>query len=257
MTGNVGKWISRPRRFKVAKDHEILVEVHRSTGSESTTIEARLLDLSCGGAKIAAMTQLLLNENVIMTTKIEPLDGELEADAKVTWTRPFDGETSWMGLSFDPEIPQEEIDRLARAGYVDRREHSREENESETYADWQIEDQRGRIKLKNVSEGGFCVSSSASVDTGQHVILKLSRANKPPLSVPCIVTWQLCKEDSFLVGCAFVDKKHYAPVKRIMDEQLEAEEAVQRVRRPLNTRPWTWVALLFVILWYGVHSVLF
>ena len=83
------------------------------------------------------------------------------------------------------------------------------------------------------------------------VMLELPTVHGDVVRIPAKAKWSADGESGHRVGCEFVSHDGCTTLYAAVGEEEPVCET-----RPLDTRVWTWLALLFLLLWFGAQSVL-
>jgi hypothetical protein len=198
----------RPRRYAVNDDLVVRVTVDRRPDCRPTVIEAELLDLSPGGAKLALPSALRFQEPVQLTLASEQFDLHLTVSCIVRWIKPAKGDLWQAGVKFDPEIPFKSIQQLFSSGFLERRQHIRESIRGEARARWELSTADVPVGMLDLSAGGFSLLSPLPAANGTHLLLSFESAGGP-IGLAAGIQWQLQVEGGYVIGCAFINNHSY------------------------------------------------
>src|SRR5688572_30801837 len=106
------KIVQRARRYAVNENYVVRVTLKHYDDHDLPQItNARLVDLSPGGAKLILVTPLAFEDDLIVTLESQELELCLSLSARICWFRQQSGGAWVMGCSFDPQLPDEELER--------------------------------------------------------------------------------------------------------------------------------------------------
>ena len=250
MTSTSSDCIVRDPRYTVPQGG--VVTVHVILEGEDP-VDAQVVDLTLGGAKLLMSTQLTINQSLELRINLPCDETSIRVSAKVCWTRPLGEEQWWIGCYFDPPIPDSAIESLSVSGYLERRRFDRFETSIEARARWELSQISVPVTIINVSAGGFCARTEETGEPGQRMLIEIDRGDQGTLVIPAKLHWRRKIDDGYHLGCAFITKDGFGLLQYIARPPEDPDE--DGLLRPLCTRRWTWMGLLFSLLWFGMTAV--
>lgn len=218
------KLIEREPRYLVVDQSAVTIDIQSSNYTEAK-LDAVLMDISAGGAKLKSQQQLPHGNQIALQLVSNELQGRVNVDATVCWTQ-LGSRGEWIvGVSFQPKIPEFVLDQLAKAGVFDRRDERRQPVSISSTAAWQLTRGTEPVCIVDISPGGFCLLSPQPGKPGAHVMLKFA-AEKGDATVTGRCLWQVEIEQGFTLGCEFCSKSDYTTLRRVQtlyDAQLTKE----------------------------------
>lgn len=196
MFGWTGEEKRQTNRYHVGIESHISIELERN---DAGIVFGRLIDLSQNGAKCCINKSLQFSETVAWRLTMPALDIAAAIKSKVIWTRTTDTSNWLVGCSFDEALPNVILDRLARAGFINRRRHPRSESDLPGVARSELCNQSSPVSVVDYSYGGFRMLSDQPKPIGAKVLLNFH----PHGSVFGIVRWCSTEGDIHSVGCEF------------------------------------------------------
>ena len=100
--------------------------------------DARLLDLSRHGAKLASPTEIPTGNSIHLKLAVPKLGLVFQVAGAVCWCSLSEDDSWWMGCSLRPGLPHELLDQLAERGEVNRRLDARFREEVALSAFWEL-----------------------------------------------------------------------------------------------------------------------
>ena len=207
----------RAPRFQIGSDQAIEAVIERAAAGGVESIEAEVVDISCGGAKMRLPQPVSLDGAVTMNIKAGKLPRTISVAADVCWTRLAGADQRWVGLSFKPAIPEAVLTDWAQAGCLDRRQHLREEIVSRWTAQWELDSSRVPVRLLDLSTSGLCLLSQQEGTPGECVLLQPDPPDGHEVLVKAKAQWQIETDDGYVIGCEFVNKHGHATLRAVID----------------------------------------
>ncbi len=243
--------IQRDPRVSISGERlgEVLVE--RTTDSGTEVLKGKLLDLSRGGAKVAVSSCVPFDEVVKLTFKIPQLEMEFSVPGDVSWSRKGDDGRWMVGCCFCHGLPHDSIDRLAEAGFLERRKNARYPIAAKATAKWELSESSVPVVLQDFSVDGFCMLSSKAGRPGQRLRLRVEKPNGGYASISARMRWSIGTEEGHLVGCAFLNGHDAHHLWEITYNLRSNQPLLPRISLPQS--PWNvaWFATLvtFIIVY--------
>jgi hypothetical protein len=255
MSDTIRKFIARSEtRYTACNKLDVVVQVEPD-GEAPQSLDAELLDLSRHGAKLLLRTPIAFEKPVRLLIQVAALDLELDVSADICWSRPKEGGQWCLGCSFAGELPEEILPKLASAGYLNQRRHSRRDISVEALAKKELTpDSEVAVRLDNLSAGGFRMVSPQPVTPGERLLVKLPNSHDAAYCINARAIWQTGVENGYCVGCSFLNKRGYEVLREVA---MPPESARVRLRRALRLSRWGWIGLLGGLLWISVRELLF
>ena len=193
----------RELRYEILDLESIKVQVRR--GQPRETIQAELIDISPGGAKLSLRVCLRFAELVELCIKVPELKLRVDLVSEVCWVRPE--RDRWLiGLVLKTNIPEEALARLAKAKIIDRRSASRHSVKSQAIVRWELESEACPVEVRNYSAGGFCIASIRPGHAGALVLLEIEvKTDDSPCAIYGRVCWQIEQDGMYVLGCEIIN----------------------------------------------------
>ena len=227
------KIIERSRRYSVSENYVVRVTLkHYDEHDRPLMTAAVLVDLSPGGAKLLLGGPFPFEDDLIVSLESEELHLDLALSARICWLRQ-QGERQWvLGCSFDPQLPDSEIEHLFSYGLLERREAPRQSVRGQATACWQGDEETDEtpVGLLDLSEGGFSMLSPASSEVGKRLRLSLDGAEHKLVDTSATVRWQLQVEGGWIIGCEFVHPQAFDALNKCFCSQPHRTESPRRRR---------------------------
>jgi c-di-GMP-binding flagellar brake protein YcgR len=222
------------------------VSVQLSTAAGEVLLRADVLDMSRGGMKLALSQYVPIGVSLTICFP----QSDVRVTATVCWSRKETEQRWWLACVFNPALPDELIQKLLDAGYLERRKHEREPIALAATAKWQT-GETAPISIRDFSVGGLCLSSERGAERGQRLLLRLATSDDAQESVLTEVQWQIRFNDSYLIGCSFVNRQGLVAMRKLVPLATAAKPPrgalSQRLWAPLGrllslgTRPGRWL----------------
>lgn len=208
------KFVNRPRRYPVNDNFVVRVTIEQASTNEPLSVNARLLDLSPGGAKLSLISPIRFDEAMTLSLHSDELNLHLSISARVCWIRQQD-ETCWVvGCAFEPRLPDDELERMFAHGLLERRREQRDSVRGQAIAKWELHPDETPVGLLDLSAGGFSVLSPFAAQIGTHLQMALESAcGTKRVDVLANVHWQLQVEGGYVFGCGFDNSQTYGAMK--------------------------------------------
>ena len=170
------------------------------------TLEARLINLSSGGARFSLPLSIPVGETLRVQLAIERLGLSMYVTAEVCWTAADGSGNSLLGCKVQPSVPAGILAQLAQGGRLDLRSMVRRKTTCDVSirrpsSSWWHGAPSG--SLRDVACGGLCIETRKAVKLGESLHIAPSAAD---LQLEVLPRWQLRQGDSYLIGCVFVDQ---------------------------------------------------
>lgn len=196
-------------RYELNSDSTLVVVV--VLPDRDQPLFGEVLDLSRGGSKILLKSTVAINSRIYLELKsTETSEAIVQTDAKVCWSRPA-GDTWWVGVAFDNELPESEFTALAQNGFIDRRRDERIRHDASLTARWELGSDPIPVRLIDISAGGLKIASPEAGEIGHRVLFETVENDPSPIVAK--IQWQDESPDGFYIGCAFANK-HCFPIMR-------------------------------------------
>lgn len=198
-------------RYEIGGDQHVAVTIDPDDLRHGRrTLDARLINLSGGGARFSVPWAIPQGETLRVQLAIESLGLSMYVTAEVCWTAEDGSGNSILGCRVQPAVPAGIIAQLAQGGRLDRREVRRRPAACEVaikrpMSSWWSSAQTGA--LRNVAGGGLCLETRKAVKLGEPFHIAPAES---ALEIEVMPRWQLQEGKSYLVGCEFVDARRAA-----------------------------------------------
>lgn len=250
---------AREARYASAGNSEARVVIERAVADHEGPIDATLLDISLGGAKLVVNSCIWFDESIRLKIHVAELNVDLAIAAAVCWTRPVSEHEWLLGCAFKPKLPEHALDQIASHGYIDRRRYSRFPFDVKATATWELREANVPVALQDASEGGFCMISPQYAETGQRLILHLNAHKGTPVSIPATVQWRINSGDEFLLGCSFNNENDFEHLLAALPTTALAEEGQGRrfpIWSPVGILGTVFAAIVVLLTcWYWVQHI--
>ncbi len=235
----------RTPRFPVLNHQACRVQIERGgDGTAVEIIEGELIDLSQGGAKLRLAAFLQFAETVRVRISIAELDLAINVTSDVCWTRRDDVNAWLVGCAFSPPISDETLQALAVHSLIERRQAPRSSVTTEAILSLQNSDQQLRVRLRDISAGGFCLVTSVAIPVGDKLQLAMTNSDGSDLTITGKVRWSMQSDNEYLVGCMAVPTAAYHRFRATISEPSANIRAA--AMRPKYQR-WIAVGLVIVV----------
>ncbi|MCA9188182.1 MAG: PilZ domain-containing protein [Pirellulaceae bacterium] len=217
----------REVRYQVNHSASMDVSVEPTT-TEHAEIDAVLLDISLGGAKLRVAQPLPEGER--LTLRIHPIgvDEVIDVEAAVCWSRIAATGDWWLGCSFTPRLPEYILSRLAEGQVLDRRHNERMPVDLRTAASWELSRDAFQAEIRDISRDGFCLQTTRPGPIGGRVMLRLRQDDGTMDLVTGKCRWQIESSDGFLMGCEFTQPNEYGRIRKFQESQSKPDEHASR-----------------------------
>lgn len=215
MAADVALPLREELRYEIPGDQTVSIAVepldHKALPQ---VLEARLINLSAGGAKLAVATQLPPHKTLRVRLRIVSLSLELYVSANVCWASHSGPDQCILGCRLTPRIPEGMLSHLAAGGRLDRRDSARLPGLHQLQI---TRDRRGPEAVEwatvhNYSPGGLCLETTSPSRIGERMQLLLDLPETTPLMA--VTRWQLQQGGRCILGCGYLDSDAF--------ERLEA-----------------------------------
>ena len=218
--------VERDPRYMVIDHSSVDVAVQPSNNAIDAEIDAVLIDISNGGARLRTNQQVPQGQQLTLKLSSDQISGSVLVDAKVCWIQ-LSGQGEWFfGCAFQPPIPQLVLDQLSQSGVLDRREDQRTDVSITSTAAWQLATDVQSVCIVNISSCGFCLISQQPGKPGNKVLLKFTDGDiQDTVTGRC--RWQVETDSGFTLGCEFSGPEDYQVLRRIQiqhDARLSSEK---------------------------------
>jgi hypothetical protein len=219
-------------RHSVSRGRKVSVIVESCRGEETSRIKAELIDISRGGIRLRAESSPMIHEVVTLRFSIPESDADLELDGSICWARPINEKTWGLGCAIHSRLPDEIIRFLAAKGYVQRRCAPRQPIDHPGTIRWEATTEDIPVRVRNLSSGGFCLTSSQAGRVGERLLLEVPVGDEATLPIVARAEWQLKASEEYKIGCAFVRKDGLRAFRQALktDDGFLTSDAVRRVQ---------------------------
>ena len=193
----------REPRYPILSDQPVAAHVQRQPTDEQ--VVGKLTEISRYGAKLSLRCCLRFAEAIEIRIVVPALGLNALVAGEVSWIRP-EGDGWLVGCSLTSPVPDEALQQLAKARYIDRRRHPRYAVKSSARARWELDNQTSPVEIRDYSKGGFCLAATRPSRVGASVLLEFDvTADDSPRRVFGKVCWQAKRDDEYLLGCAITN----------------------------------------------------
>ncbi len=219
----VRKKVEREPRYPVQVEEPLDVVVEAGD-NRTENVQATLVDLSCGGAKLRVADRLSLDSKLTFRIEAEGLKTSIEVAADICWMRIAVGSEWWLGCAFTPRMPYDVIRDLAEVGFIERRESERQETKIDVAASYELGTARIPVQITSLSPGGFCLTSPEAVTPGSRVLLRIEQ-DADQLTKERLISaksrWLVQVDQRYVVGCEFADSGSHVTLRQLQDPDEE------------------------------------
>ena len=250
--------VERAPRVEMRDGRHGGVVIERSTAQGPSTIGGRLVDISRGGAKLALDTCVPFGETVSLCVAVAEINLHFQVQAEISWSRQGEGGTWLVGCCFNPSLPDETVDRLARSGYLERRRSPRYPISIGGTVRWELSAAVDPVCLADLSLDGFSMLCAKAKAPGQRFRLELDDDNGQTTAVAGKTQWQAETEDGHLIGCSLMNRQDFHRVWELVHQTEPNQPLRSRVSLPQSRWLLAWFAALvaFIILYPPVVRLL-
>lgn len=241
----------REPRVALTDTQTVLVRVALRSDDGGQLFDGQLLDISRGGVKLAVPHSLPFAEKVDLQIAVPDLQLDFSAAAVVSWSRQeVDGR--WLvGCHFDPALPEATVNRLAHAGYLERRQSPRYPVSLEATASFELSGHGFSVWIQDFSTDGFSMLSPRPGEIDQRLRLEVTKGDGKPVVISARTRWCVSVDDGYLVGCALINAHDFQHFWELTYQTSPNQPVLPRVTLPSS--PWTmaWFAalMLFVVVY--------
>ena len=208
--------LERKPRYTIRDGQTATVVLERVSLSDHPLVRANLIDLSESGAKLSIASCLPIGEVVQLKLSAEQLDSEFLGTAEICWNRPGKEEEDWLvACSFRPQIPKHILDTLVACGLLQQRESERRYVSLPITIRWELGEGTESAMLQDYSDGGFCIVTSQSVETGRRLSMECEASNGEPFEVRAKVQWTFRTPKLHLAGCSIVNEQDFGCLRSL------------------------------------------
>jgi len=222
----------REPRYHVYAPHLVDISIQQADGRVSQTIDAKLLDLSQGGAKLLLSAPLLYDKTAELALRSAELKLDLIVSAEVCWMRPADQGHWHLGCSFVPELPIGVLEKLFAGGIIERRVASRLPQRLPVTAVWEGPPATMPAYVWDYSEGGFCLLSPCKA--GRQVTVAPEPVSED-VSVRGRTQWELEMAGGFIAGCRFEDENGFERMQTLREQESSSQPPAKERRSSMMT----------------------
>lgn len=245
-------------RHEVKTEEGIPVRIRRpaknlgdcATGRESKIIEGHLVDISENGLKIRSHFAFSFHEKLLLELPQLNWSEPLVVAVEVRWTQPDHNiEETWStGCVISESFPDGYVDELARNGYIDRRESSREDFDQIAQSKIESVASSHEVVIVDVSAHGIGLRSPVPVEVGRRMQLEFRDKNQDgkleKLTLRTIRTRVV--DGGYFVGCKVLKGSTYRILGQSLSATITPPVPVNRVFKSLNLLCMI-VLILFII----------
>lgn len=194
------------QRYEIVGEQRVTVTIDpEDRQGRRRVFDARLINLSSGGARFAVPATIPVGEVMHVQLAIERLGLSMYVTAEVCWAENVAHGESLLGCKLAPAVPAGLLRKVAEGGRTDRR-HTRR---SSTSCEVAIKRNGGgwwngvkTAVLCNVAEGGVCMETRKPLTLGEQIRIIAPETGD---EVEVVVRWQVANGSSHLSGCEFAD----------------------------------------------------
>lgn len=235
----------REPRYHVNPEFNIRVAVRRAA-MPNQEISGKVVDMSQSGARLVLESSVQFQEAITVYLVCEEMGLDIALSSNVCWLRQGRGPEEWvLGCAFDPELPADYLEDFFRNGLLERRSNPRLPLDMEARALWELSNEPAPIRLVNVSQCGFCMTTSNMVEVGRRVRLFVDRANRPELQIDGRIQWAMRNGEEQVLGCHLVNTSGYDSIGELA---AIAEASMQPQGKPKPEPLSAWRLLFYTAL---------
>jgi hypothetical protein len=196
------------------------LSVHLASDESFAHVIARgkVLDLSRLGAKFSLDAEVPLDQIVHVRVVNDGDEMMLRLSGKLCWSQSGD---DWRraGMQFVSEVSAEEIEKLSREGYLDRRRWPRQPLLIKAMAQRQFDNTSFPVEVIDVSPEGCCLcSTEVAPNTTQLRLIFTAQADGQAIA-SVRVRWQSELAAGYVLGCEFADDESFQRLTKILDSR--------------------------------------
>lgn len=194
------------------------LSVSACVGAEQGPIEelsAELLDISRRGAKLRVTSEIRDVKHLQLRLRSPKLQGPVDVDGKICWTRPAPDHATYLGLAFAPPLPVSVYDSLVgRSTAANRRGEKRDVMSLRVCGRWEMAQGGFEGEITDICPGGFCITSSQGGGPRCRVLLSFDYEGKS-VRLTAQTQWQVHAAPQFVAGCQFVTPNGYSILRKV------------------------------------------
>lgn len=210
--------VMRAERFTMDGDDSLSVTVEPSDRSVRV-LQARLLDISTGGAKLSVATDVDVNDRISLRIVSPRLASPLDVDAAVCWCETPNAEERLLGIAFRPPLPDSVLHELVTSNSAAPTTDSRRDGEREPITvpargNWEMSRDQFEGLITDMCDGGFCMVTNRGSVPGARVMLLFDYDGKSA-RVTARTQWQVESRGRFVSGCQFITPNGYSILRKV------------------------------------------
>ncbi len=221
-------YLEREHRFSVVDLKNISVSVQRSEENGGEECSADLLDFSRKGVKLLLPISVRFEETVKLDFKFQNSEITYSGLAQIRHIRSDENQGWQVGCSVQPSIADEVISFLASSSGKERRRHPRIPVSGQGTLQRQGETEATKVKLQNISEGGFCLSVPNHHNVGERVKLEILNWEDELQVIDSEIRWQVSTLLGYFVGCSFTEVDGFEKIANCVVETRPRSSSINR-----------------------------
>lgn len=225
--------------------------------SQESWVPVRLVDISCHGLRMEIPHQPAVDSTIPVRLAPQGPVEQQEVDLRVRWSQMSVRGQWWVGGEIKPPLSKQTIDRLAQAGYLERRKQPRYPVQQPVDVKWELADAWQKAELCDYSTEGFQIRiRTDSAPPTDRILVRVPSASdrRAEAEIAAKIMWQLDSGEHRALGCVFLHFQHFAELRQALGQPatrnaVETPDTSQRRRRQVLAAAVVLTAALYAMLW--------
>jgi hypothetical protein len=191
-------------RYQVTpKNADLTILLRQLQGSDDSTVESELHDVSDNGIKLSVTQPITFGELVEVQFQSPSLGIDFPVEAEVRWIRQGDNTDAWIvGLCAVEGTMIELLEQLSSAGIIERRRTPRDNVAYSATVKWEANPVPVDVSLLNASSNGICFQSDEPGYPGRRLRLNVDAGSEKANTLMAVAKWCVQSKDGYLIGCS-------------------------------------------------------
>lgn len=189
------------------------MQVRRPSGEDSH--DGNVTDVSTGGARLELNSPVTVGEQLDVELRVAAVKCREQRLATVCWAA-LRRDFVWQaGVRFGEPLPDAMIDRLAKAGIIERRRSLRVKVSIPAIARLEASTHQNSVRIANLSPEGIGLVSPGALEIDRRVMISVEDVAEPWTVLAHV---RSCKRRrrGHVIGCEFVDTDAYRHVRQFI-----------------------------------------
>jgi hypothetical protein len=206
---------------------ETPIVVQWDCDGETVVTGGTLQDLSSTGIRLVLEKPIPLRKRIEFRIRTDESEFDWQVSAEVCWLRARGPDQWLLGCSFTSEFSETALDKLAVAGYVNRRKDPRLPISLAALARQELMSEAIGVRFEDYSRGGCRILSPSPLSVGERVMLIVAGPDDETFSLSARAVWQRQVAGGYSIGCCFINNSSYGHLSRIVRQQQKGVETVE------------------------------